>query len=48
MLSEKFDWHHPLNGQSERYACEGIDLNLSTLASGGRLRRGVASAARVD
>ena len=24
--------HQPLNRQSERYACEGIDLSLSTLA----------------
>ena len=29
---EKFGQHQPLNRQSERYAREGIDLSLSTLA----------------
>nr|QCL10265.1 transposase C of IS166 homeodomain protein [Rhizobium rhizogenes] len=32
ILFEKFGQHQPLNRQSERYAREGIDLNLLTLA----------------
>jgi hypothetical protein len=32
ILFEKFGQHQPLNRQSERYACEGVDLSLSTLA----------------
>ena len=32
ILFEKYGQHQPLNRQSERYAREGIDLNLSTLA----------------
>jgi hypothetical protein len=32
ILFEKFGQHLPLNRQSERYAREGIDLSLSTLA----------------
>ena len=32
ILFEKFGQHQPLNRQRERYACEGIDLSLSTLA----------------
>jgi len=32
ILFEKFGQHQPLNRQSERYVCEGIDLSLSTLA----------------
>jgi len=32
ILFEKFAQHQPLNRQSERYATEGIDLSLSTLA----------------
>ena len=32
VLFEKFGQHQPLNRQSERYAREGIDLSLSTLA----------------
>jgi len=32
ILFEKFDQHQPLNRQSERYAREGIDLGVSTLA----------------
>src|ERR1700712_3522756 len=32
MLFEKFGQHQPLNRQSERYAREGVDLSLSTLA----------------
>ena len=32
ILFEKFGQHQPLNRQSERYAREGIDLSLSTLA----------------
>jgi len=32
VLFEKFGQHQPLNRQSERYAKEGIDLSLSTLA----------------
>jgi transposase len=32
ILFEKFGQHQPLNRQSERYAREGIDLNVSTLA----------------
>src|SRR5215831_16381593 len=29
---EKYGQHQPLNRQSERYACEAVDLSLSTLA----------------
>jgi transposase len=32
VLFEKFGQHQPLNRQSERYALEGIDLSVSTLA----------------
>ena len=32
IVFEKFGQHQPLNRQSERYAKEGIDLSLSTLA----------------
>jgi transposase len=32
LLFEKFGQHQPLNRQSERYAREGIDLSVSTLA----------------
>ncbi len=32
ILFEKFGQHQPLNRQSERYACGGIDLSVSTLA----------------
>jgi transposase len=32
ILFEKYGQHQPLNRQSERYAREGIDLNVSTLA----------------
>src|SRR5262245_31560779 len=32
VLFEKYGQHQPLNRQSERYAREGIDLSLSTLA----------------
>jgi hypothetical protein len=32
MLFEKFGQHQPLNRQPERYAREGVELNLSTLA----------------
>ncbi len=32
MLFEKFGQHQPLNRQRDRYAREGIDLSLSTLA----------------
>ena len=32
ILFEKYGQHQPLNRQSERYAREGIDLSLSTLA----------------
>lgn len=32
VLFEKFGQHQPLNRQSERYAREGIDLSVSTLA----------------
>jgi len=32
ILFEKFSQHQPLNRQSERYAREGVDLSLSTLA----------------
>jgi transposase len=32
ILFDKFGQHQPLNRQSERYAHEGIDLPLSTLA----------------
>jgi transposase len=32
VLFEKFGQHQPLNRQSERFRCEGVDLSLSTLA----------------
>jgi hypothetical protein len=32
VLFEKFGQHQPLNRQAERYAREGVDLSLSTLA----------------
>ena len=32
LLFEKFGQHQPLNRQAERYAREGVDLSLSTLA----------------
>lgn len=32
VLFEKFGQHQPLNRQSERYAREGVELSLSTLA----------------
>jgi transposase len=32
ILFEKFGQHQPLNRQAERYAKEGVDLSLSTLA----------------
>ena len=32
LLFEKFGQHQPLNRQAERYALEGVDLSLSTLA----------------
>jgi transposase len=38
VLFEKYGQHQPLNRQSERYAREGIDLSVSTLRSGRRLR----------
>jgi transposase len=32
IMHGKFGEHQPLNRQSERFACEGIDLSVSTLA----------------
>ena len=32
ILSETFGQHQPLNGQAERYAKEGAEISLSTLA----------------
>ena len=32
ILFEKFGQHQPLNRQRDRYAREGVDLSLSTLA----------------
>ena len=32
MVFEKYGRHQPLNRQSERYAREGVELNISTLA----------------
>jgi transposase len=32
ILFEKYGQHQPLNRQSDRYACEGVDLSVSTLA----------------
>src|ERR1700722_17098871 len=43
ILFEKFGQHQPLNRQSERYAREGVDLSLSTLAD---LVRACAAALR--
>jgi transposase len=49
ILFEKYGQHQPLNRQSERYAREGIDLSVSTLADQvGRLRRPSAPTLRVD
>jgi hypothetical protein len=45
VLFEKFGQHQPLSRQSERYAREGIDLSLSTLADqAGSRRDGIAAA----
>jgi transposase len=47
ILFEKFGQHQPLNRQSERYAREGVDLSLSTLADQvGACAATAASAAR--
>jgi len=46
ILFEKFGQHRPLNRQSERYAREGIELSLSTLAD--QVGACAACAARVD
>jgi hypothetical protein len=32
IVFEKYGQHQPLNRQSERYACEGVDVSVSTLA----------------
>jgi transposase len=32
ILFERFGQHQPLNRQAERYAREGVELSLSTLA----------------
>jgi transposase len=49
ILFEKFGQHQPLNRQSERYAREGVDLSLSTLADQvGACAAAAASAARID
>jgi transposase len=32
ILFEKYGQHQPLNRQSERYVCEGVELSVSTLA----------------
>lgn len=32
MLNDKFGQHQPLNRQSQRFKCEGIDLSVWTLA----------------
>lgn len=32
ILFDKFSQHQPLNRQSQRFKCEGIDLSVSTLA----------------
>src|SRR5215211_1946574 len=53
ILFEKYGQHQPLNRQSERYAREGIDLSLSTLADqiGGcavLLRPSMTSSARTS
>lgn len=32
ILFDKFGQHQPLNRQSQRFKCEGIDLSVSTLA----------------
>ena len=49
ILFEKFGQHQPLNRQSERYAREGVDLSLSTLADQvGACAAASAAAVRVD
>jgi transposase len=48
IVFEKFGQHQPLNRQAERYALEGAPIALSTMADQVGLRRGAASAARID
>ena len=49
ILFEKFGQHQPLNRQSERYAREGVDLSLSTLADQvGACAAALRSAVRFD
>jgi transposase len=49
IVFEKFGQHQPLNRQAERYAREGVELSLSTLADQvGACRRGARAAARAD
>src|SRR3546814_8194290 len=44
LLFEKFGAHQPLNRQRDRYAREGVDLSLSTLAD----QVGTCTAARSE
>jgi transposase len=48
ILFEKFGQHQPLNRQSERYARGRRTEPVDAGRPGGRLRRGAASAARID
>ena len=46
IVFEKYGQHQPLNRQSERYAREGVELSLSTLADQGGVRLRAPSVAR--
>ena len=48
ILFEKYGQHQPLNRQSERYAREGVELSLSTLADQVGACAGPAAALRAD
>ena len=49
ILFEKYGCHQPLNRQSERYAREGVDLDLSTMADHvGAGTAALAAASRAD
>ena len=46
LLASKFLPHQPLNRQSETYAYEGVEIDVSTVVDWGRcLRRGARSCA---
>ena len=43
IVFEKYGQHQPLNRQSERYATEGVELSISTLADQVGKHRSLAS-----